>query len=268
VPPQELSDITGVKFYDVNTDGDQDVGEPGIVGWRIERTPPVPSVWVYTGAGGTYAFSVENGTYTISETPPPPGWFPLGVWRPTTATSGQVIVSGSSVAGPNFGNVCLGAGGGKTLGFWSNQNGQALFGSDDLEQMVALNLRDGFGASFDPLSYTQFRTWLLDAKAKNMAYMLSAQLAAMKLNVYNGLVNGNALIYAPGTTSANPAGFATVSAIIAEANAELGQHGLVLADSPDRVYQEALKNALDNANNNKTFVQPGPAYCPAIPANY
>ena len=44
-----------------------------------------------------------------------------------------------------------------------------------------------------------------------MAYMLSAQLAAMRLNVLNGLVNASALIYAPGTNSANPAtGFATV----------------------------------------------------------
>jgi hypothetical protein len=33
----------------------------------------------------------------------------------------------------------------------------------------------------------------------------------MELNVYNGFVDGDALIYAPGTTSANPLGFATVA---------------------------------------------------------
>ncbi len=48
-----------------------------------------------------------------------------------------------------------------------------------------------------------FQSWLLAANASNMANMLSAQLAAMELNVYNGKVNGGALIYAPGTTSAN-----------------------------------------------------------------
>jgi hypothetical protein len=35
----------------------------------------------------------------------------------------------------------------------------------------------------------------------------------------------------------------TVSAAMAEANAELGLHGLTLAGSPARAYQEALKNA-------------------------
>ncbi len=70
------------------------------------------------------------------------------------------------------------------------------------------------------------------------------------------------LIYAPGTNSADVNGFATVDAVIAEANAELGLHSLTLADSPYRAYQQALKNAIDNANNNLTFAQPGPASCP------
>jgi hypothetical protein len=82
----------------------------------------------------------------------------------------------------------------------------------------------------------------------------------MALNVNNGKVDGNALIYAPGTTSANALGFATVNAVIAEANAELGLHGLTTDGSPFRDYQEALKDALDNANNNETFVQATP--CP------
>ncbi len=95
-----------------------------------------------------------------------------------------------------------------------------------------------------------------------MAYMLSAQLSGMELNVFNGKVNGSALIYAPGTFSANPNGFATVNAVMTEANSELGLHGLTLAGSPYRAYQEALKNALDRANNNVNFVQPGPSSCP------
>ena len=95
-----------------------------------------------------------------------------------------------------------------------------------------------------------------------MAYMLSAQLAAMELNVLNGFVNGSALIYAPGTTSANAAGFASVNDVMAEANTELGLHGLTLSGNAFRSYQEALKNALDKANNNLTFVRPGPGSCP------
>ena len=95
-----------------------------------------------------------------------------------------------------------------------------------------------------------------------MAYMLSAQLAAMELNVFNGFVNGNALIYAPGTLSANALGFATVNAVMAEANTELGLHAVATAAGPIRTYQEALKNALDRGNNNLNFVQPGASSCP------
>jgi hypothetical protein len=49
---------------------------------------------------------------------------------------------------------------------------------------------------------------------------------------------------------------------MAEANTELGLHGLTLSGSPYRSYQEALKNALDRANNNLSFVQSGPGSCP------
>ena len=93
-----------------------------------------------------------------------------------------------------------------------------------------------------------------------MANMLSAQLAAMHLNVASGGVNGNALVYAPGTNSANSLGFATVNAVMAEANALLGSGNplLILAGHPDRPRAEALKNALDRGNNNLNFVQSTP----------
>ena len=60
--------------------------------------------------------------------------------------------------------------------------------------------------------------------ATNMAYMLSAQLAAMELNVEGGFVDGSALVYAPGTNGANGLGFATVHDLMSEANAELTLH--------------------------------------------
>jgi hypothetical protein len=161
-----------------------------------------------------------------------------------------------TVSGLYFGNVCTGAAGGLTLGFWSNKNGQKLFGSDDLALMAN-------GSDFDPASYTAFRNWLLNAKATNMAYMLSAQLAAMELNVLNGKVSGGSLVYAPGATGANSSGFISITNLMAEANTELGLHGLTKSGSPYRAYQEALKTALDRANNNLNFVQSGPGSCPA-----
>ena len=171
--------------------------------------------------------------------------------------------------------MCLGAGGGLTLGFWSNKNGQALVTSNtgnvsvcgaplpasDLAWLVSLNLRDGAGNNFDPATYAAFRTWILSATATNMAYMLSAQLAAMELNVLNGKVNGSAIVYAPGTGGSD---FKTVCQLMTLANTELGLHGSVLSGSPFRTYQEALKNALDRANNDQNFVQGSAGQCGVV----
>jgi hypothetical protein len=194
----------------------------------------------------TYLEQFDVGTYDVVEDART-GWFNTDPADGSRTKSATVVANGTATL--YFGNVCVGqARGGLTLGFWSNKNGQALIGSDDLTQLRDLNLRGPSGADFDPTNYAAFRTWLLNGNAVDMAYMLSVQLAAMKMNVYNGKVVGTALIYAPGTTSANSLGFATVNDVIAEANASLGSY------PGDRAYQEALKNALDNANNNRNFV--------------
>jgi hypothetical protein len=243
-PPGELK---VVKFYDANANGVNDDGQP-IIGWKIRitddiditRETPVDVV-------------VDPDAYTVTEaTPVETNWIHTTP-NPLTATVGV-----GATVNAEFGNLCVGRGGGLTLGFWSNKNGQALFGADDLALMVSLNLRNANGTNFDPANYSGFRTWLLNATATNMSYMLSAQLAAMELNVLNGKVSGASLVYAPGAVSANALGFTTVNALMGEANTELGVHGLVLSGNAARPYQEALKNALDKANNDSTFVQTTP----------
>jgi hypothetical protein len=279
-PPPPFGTVSGGKYYDANTNGRWDVGEPGIAGWPISFSDLV-SGSLTTDGNGLFSISLVADTYTFAESVAAGPWMQTGNLVDQTSASGGAsatlnadktytitVVDGSSVTGVYFGNVCVGAGGGHTLGFWSNRNGQAIMKNGDnfasaLAFLSGLNLRTADGADFDPSSYTEFRTWLLNATATNMAYMLSAQLAAMELNVRYGFVDGNALIFAPGTNSANANGFATVNAVMAEANTELGVHGTALANDSWRPYQEALKNALDNANNNRTFVQPGPKSCPA-----
>ena len=245
--PPPTAQLNVIKFYDANANGTNDDGQL-ITGWKVRIQDNIDYIR-YTPV----SIIVDPDDYTVTE------FYPIELnWMGTTPNPVLITLAAGDDKTVEFGNLCLGAGGGLTLGFWSNNNGKALFGGDDLALMVSLNLRKANGTDFDPTNYAGFRTWLLSANATNMAYMLSAQLAAMELNVFNGKVSGGALIYAPGTSSANPLGFATVNAVMAEANAELGLHGLVLADSPYRAYQEALKNALDNANNNKTFVQSTP----------
>ena len=96
------------------------------------------------------------------------------------------------------------------------------------------------------------------ATGNNTAYMLSVQLACMELNVEANKMKGTSLIYAPGTLSANAQGFATVNAVMTEANNLLCKKGSILSADPDRTYATALKDALAAGNNSTNFVQPTP----------
>ena len=251
------AELCAEKFYDANVNGVFDGGDVLINGWvvTILNVDDNSTLLRYTPS----CTNVEPGTYVVTESTPIETH-----WIATTDTSSDEITlaEGDHVT-VQFGNVCIGAGGGKTLGFWSNKNGQKLFTAPDLALMISLNLRAASGSAFNPGSYSQFRTWLLNANATNMAYMLSAQLAAMELNVFNGLVNGNSLVYAPqllpyAVPGLNPLGFISVNNLMTAANNELGLHGSTLSGSPFRAYQEALKNALDAGNNNLNFVQGAP----------
>lgn len=247
--PQDLANLIVIKFYDANANGVNDAEEE-IIGWKI----------IITNGLGLVRYTpvevlLEPGDYIVTECEPLEE-----NWMPTTENPVYVTLEAGEEETVEFGNLCLGPGGGKTIGFWRNKNGQMMIGPDDLGLLESLNLVDAYGNEFNPTSKHTLRSWLKNANAVNMAYMLSAQLAAMELNVLNGLVDGNALIYAPGTTSANALGFATVNDVMIEANTELGLHPYTPDGSPDRDYQEALKDALDEANNNLTFVQSGP--CP------
>jgi hypothetical protein len=273
-PPPQNADITGVKFYDANTDGIQDNGELGIANWLIQINPSDVNgaTCQLTGGSGSYDFAVTPNTgFTITEgdalTPT--------TWLHTTATSGSATsgANGTTVNGPNFGNVCEGAGGGLTLGFWSNKNGQKLETSADMAFLDSLYLRNANGSNFDPSSTSGLSTWLLNATAVNMSYMLSAQLAAMELNVRHNDVSGSALVFA-GTapagctiTGLQTNGFITVNDLMTAANTELGADGSATSGDPERTCQEFKKTALDNANNNLNFVQPDQNSCPAFSFN-
>jgi hypothetical protein len=239
--------IDVVKFYDADADGEKDIGEATIDGWKVN----------ISGVGNfstPVSEDVSAGDYTVAEYAPV-----QGNWINTTPTSVAVTVPPN--ASVEFGNLCLGAGGGKTLGFWSNKNGEAQMkdgGSlaSELALLSSLNLVKQDGSAFNPTGYSELKNWLSKATATNMSYMLSAQLAAMELNVEAGFVVDSTLVYAPGVPGANAAGFISVSDLLDEANTELGAGGSTPVGDPNRVNQEATKNALDKANNNLTFVQP------------
>lgn len=262
IVPENIQ-ITGYKFYDANVDGVQDNGEPTIDGWRINLTDGVTN-FLYTGPNGTYTFTVpaNSGDYTVSEV------MANGTWHNTTPTSGTVTAGSSDAPGPIFGNVCVGQRGGLTLGYWSNKNGQAALTTYDfagggstsyalnLEPFYTntwFNLTNGFGTTFT-LEKSNLKNYLLNATATDMRYMLSAQTATMMLNVNHGVVGDGWIIYlgtGTGVPGVDSNGFISIHTLIADAIAALG--------TTDRTTQEAIKTALDRANNNTAFyVQPSP----------
>lgn len=246
-----------VKFYDANANGINDDGQL-ITGWRMRIQDEIDYIRFTP-----ISIIVAPDNYVVTESDPI-----QTNWIHTTTNPVNITLGDGQTANVEFGNLCLGAGGGLTLGYWSNKNGQATMKSlpnAGMTLLGGLNLKGATGLDFDPANYTAFRTWLLSANATNMAYMLSAQLAAMELNVATGKVSGSALVYAPcligsGTTGVNSLGFISITDLMNAANSDLAVHFNTVAGGSARSYQECLKNTLDSANNNLNFVQATP--CP------
>jgi len=266
--PADARGICGYKWFDGDTDGQWGEAEPYINGWHITAAAEVGEGEVeyaaYTAEDGFYLIvpsSQEPNVYTVCESYPA-----LDNWVQTAPAESCYLVEFPPADADqtyDFGNVCIGSGGGHTLGFWSNKNGRFRFMQNEVEALSGLNalyLRNKDGSHFNPASYTQFRRWLLDADAINMAYMLSAQLAAAWLNVNIGWADPTALVYAPGVDGANTNGFITYEALIEAANADLQFNSDTRADGVHayaRPYQAVLVAALTDTNNDVSFVQGG-----------
>ena len=283
--PTPFGTLSGAKYYDANANGQRDPGEVGIANWAIDFSDGTANT-LLTDTNGEFSVNLSPDHYTFAEEQATntTGPFNLPEWVQTGNTVDQsvdtgggetsalnadksysvTVADGGSTSGLLFGNVCLGPGGGLTLGFWSNKNGQALESSADLAFLSGLNLIQPKASSpywqpFDPTTAKQLSSWLLSANATNMAYMLSAQLAAMELNVRHGFVRGGGMVYVGGSINA----LVSVSDLMAAANAKLGTAPYTVAASSDRTLEETYKSALDAANNNVNFVQSTPTRCPA-----
>lgn len=263
--------LSGTKYYDTNANGQRDAGEEGIGGWPVDLGGDT-AAQTLTAADGTYSFDVDAGAFSVAERQAAAPWGQTGNIVDQSTGTGDVTLNadktysvslddGEAAGDLSFGNLCIGGVGAKTRGFWQNKNGQSAFmgtdaGAGALAMLNALNLKDGNGGDADFTSYAQFRDWIRRATAKNSAYMLSAQLAAMALNEHAGYIEGSDMIQAVGAGSANTLGFASVDDIIAEADAALA------ASTPDHAYQLVLSGIIDAANNDGTFVERTAEDCP------
>lgn len=175
--------------------------------------------------------------------------------------------------------------GGLTIGFWSNKNGQALETITDFSKLDTLNLRtangglETFSTAAGALASDKasLASWLKGATANNMAYMLSAQLAALQLNVDHGLVDASAYVDCVLISTAYNT-FGSASALIAALNSQgalTDAYGIVqisalmntavsklgttagantTAGSALRSFEEALKDVFDAINNGAAII--------------
>jgi hypothetical protein len=291
--------ITGRKFSDLNGNGIDD-GEPGVqgvqfllTGTALDGVTPI-SLCTNTDANGNYSFPLTPGdNLLVTEVQPPNS---IATTPLTCNGSFGDPANPSTCAGFNceFGNACLGGScAAKTLGYWANHGNSSITGAD-LCALTALNLVDGRGNSFDPISvancaagptYKQITngrsalsSWLLGGKATNMAYMLSVQFATMTLNTLHpspgcSLAGVSIYVGTPPTTSpkclsglVTPTGFITLANLMTDTNNELGKYPVTTAGKTDRTCQGFKETSLDNANNSESTTGPGviDVQCPAV----
>jgi hypothetical protein len=168
--------------------------------------------------------------------------------------------------------IC-GIGNGFTLGFWSNNNGRnQLCSATPTRDPAWRHLLNGgnpadaylwnANASFYTVptgnatcanAHSNFSSWLLSATATNMSNMLSAQLAATRLNVAYRAMPGGAYVAHPITGAP-----ATINSIIADAVTFLRANGDTRLSGTLRDRATAYKNLFDGLNNNSVLGVPSP----------
>lgn len=240
------SDVTGNVFNDLNQNGVQDAGEPGLAGWEVRLVDGTTSVSTTTDANGDYVFvDAGAGSFTTELTLQP------GYVASTSIANAIESPGCAPVAGGGFGVYmqtsfnCEA----RTIGFWRNKHGKDIVTNLDLLPLLsALNIVDENGIAVSFSSFNAYKAWLKGANSVNMAYMLSAQLVAMHNNVAAGFVDGFCVTDDPqlGPISINDLMMQATMSLLADPFTPVGH--------PARASQEALKNALDRANNNSNWM--------------
>jgi hypothetical protein len=240
------SDVKGEVFEDWDRSGTRDSGEGPLAGWEVRLVTAATTTSVLTDANGVYCFpNVSAGAYTLELAL-------LSGYDATSATVASIQVCGcANQDGADFSAARIQRGcEGRTIGFWRNKNGTALITQYGiLPTLNGLCLADASDTlPAPPATLGAWRTWLQGANATNMAYMLSAQLAAMHCNVLAGNVDPNCVV------NGGSLGPISIAELMRRAVVELCADGYTPVGDPNRARQEALKSALDAANNNTNWL--------------
>ncbi|MDB6163001.1 MAG: hypothetical protein JWL98_433, partial [Xanthomonadaceae bacterium] len=266
----ETGTINAYKFYDKNANGVWDNDEVPLANWLMALSPGTSKLTTIDGLA-PYA-NIAAGTYSVTEGHGSGAWVQSGssVDGIPTANSPEqtianLVLAGGETINVEFGNYCT-CGGGRTLTFWSGAAGQLKLAdgtgmNPEFSLMNGLNLRTATGANFalpvaspEATNYTALQSWLLGATDTNMAYLLSAQLAALRLSVEAGYVSTSNFY--------KPFG-GTIAQLITTANALLssgvcGTTCNTAAASQLRTDQETVKTYLEQINGGALTVKSTP----------
>jgi hypothetical protein len=226
-----------------------------------------------TDANGNYVFAgLSAGRYHVTEVLPA-GWA-------LTATQGAVASGTVSLAANSTGNNFddfrqlspTGTAQGKE--YWVHK-GNSTITQAWLQDLDTLNLRNEDGSFFtfqyDPLGtltasqlaadQAQLGNFIQHAPGKNMANMLSAQLAVTELNVLAGFVNPDTYVYVGNVSGSSNLtgpfsrlttfwnGFVRIQDLIDAASIALNDQGTATGNAAWRPYFETLSNVFDAINS-------------------
>lgn len=240
------NDVCGGVFLDANGNGVRDTGEGGVPGLTIMLGATAGSPTTTTNGSGDYCFlGVAPGGYLVKLVLTGTGY------TATTPTSFAVSATGCSNAlVPDFGvRAPVGNCDGHTPGYWRNKHGKAKVTQYNiLPTLPALCLVNQSGQYVSLNNVNAWASWLQEGNAVNMAYQLSRHLAAMHCNVIVGFVDSGCMV------NGGSLGNISIANLMQQAVSSLCANPLTLSGHPQRAHQEALKNALDAANNNQNWL--------------
>eukprot|EP01116_Phalansterium_solitarium_P009726 TRINITY_DN23_c0_g1_i2.p1 TRINITY_DN23_c0_g1~~TRINITY_DN23_c0_g1_i2.p1 ORF type:complete len:633 (+),score=264.51 TRINITY_DN23_c0_g1_i2:154-2052(+) len=236
------------KTYDLNANGQTDVGEPDINGWKFKVTSFQTGNTAYYQTPST--LYLPFGTYEVCDVLPQQyNWWLTG--RPLcqnyTLSTTECVVSTATC-------LCTGASTAQAGGYWTKQPGLATIDAGDLAALSASNLVKADLSPFTGFTAAQFVTWHNAAASTNAPYWLSDVLALSILNVRHG-INPDILIKAP--TIAPLFGitehfFVKLSAIHTRAKQ------MLLTPTIDQATMLIIAQVLKDTNANQNFAQDGP----------
>jgi hypothetical protein len=262
------TDLCGVKYYDANTNGTRDVGEPFIQNWLIEIRLKSSNTLVacgHTDANGEFCITVDgDGTlYIIEEVMAEP-------YKPSTATSVEVAATAPRTAA-EFGNYALVSVTltGYTKGGWQSDNnsysqtlGHYTHGKKRLNEvdddwrtlLNSLNLCTTGGQPYTvpeapannfETAFADFAAWLTGSVEGNMAFNLSSQMAAAALNLNFTEYAEYSMVHVFWNNE-----WVNLADAIQDAANLLDGNCLVTSSDPLFSQMQDLKNMFDAYNNN------------------